>query len=141
MKRRIITAACLMACLSVLSLLGAYNLDRAAGGHVSECSWNVLTAFTALESRKVFFFFLLFLALSALIVGYMLLSRSYIKYKCDMQQVTPDIRTPKPEGQGQYGTARWLDRRRIPEVFTAVRIDEDDPLIQELCDKGAEDLK
>jgi hypothetical protein len=46
----------------------------------------------------VFLFFLLFLALSALIVGDMMLSRSYIKYKSDMQRITPAIRTPKPEG-------------------------------------------
>jgi hypothetical protein len=58
-----------------------------------------------------------------------------------MQRITPAIRTPKPEGQGQYGTAQWLDRQKIPEVFTAVRIDKEDPLIQELLEKGDEDLK
>lgn len=47
------------------------------------------------------------------------------QYKADMIQVTPDIRTPAPAGQGQHGTARWLTKKEIDRVFASCVIDKD----------------
>lgn len=47
------------------------------------------------------------------------------QYKADMIQVTPDIRTPAPAGQGQHGTARWLSKKEIDQVFASCIIDKD----------------
>ena len=47
------------------------------------------------------------------------------QYKADMIQVTPDIRTPAPAGQGQHGTARWLTKKEIDQVFASCIIDKD----------------
>lgn len=47
------------------------------------------------------------------------------QYKADMIQVTPDIRTPAPAGQGQHGTARWLTKKEIDRVFASYIIDKD----------------
>ncbi|MEM5767943.1 MAG: hypothetical protein AAGU32_06600 [Bacillota bacterium] len=140
MKRRGITAAVVMAILMVLSLLGAYNLDRVAGGHPEECSWSLLVSLTGLGNRKVLIFFLLFLTLSAAAVLFMLFEHSYINYKSEMQTVTPAIKTPKAEGQGQYGTARWMEKDEIPDAFTVVQIDRNNPLICRLMDEGRLDL-
>lgn len=141
MKRRVITASAVMLFLSALSLLGAYNLDRAASGHRDECSWDLLRALTGLGNQKVLTFFLLFLLLSAMAVLFMLFEHSYIKYKSDMQTITPAIKTPKAEGQGQYGTARWMEKSEIPEAFTVVQVDRSNPLIRRLMEEGRLDLK
>lgn len=71
----------------------------------------------------------------------MLVMQNYIKYKSDMQSITPDIATPKAEGQGQYGTASWLDSRQYSGAFSAVKIDKQSLLIRELISMGDEDLK
>ena len=71
----------------------------------------------------------------------MLFSRSYIKYKSDMQYVTPDIQTPKAEGQGQYGTAHWLQPGDFDKAFYPVEIDAHSSLIWSLVEHGQDDLK
>lgn len=38
-------------------------------------------------------------------------------HKADMVQITPNIRTPAPYGQGQHGTAKWLKEERFDEVY------------------------
>lgn len=82
-------------------------------------------------------FFLLFLIAAVLFMPF---EHSYINYKSEMQTITPAIKTPKAEGQGQYGTARWMEKDEIPEAFTVVQIDRSDPLIRRLMDKGRADL-
>lgn len=141
MKRRVITASAVMIFLSALSLLAAYNLDRVASGHRAECSWDLLRALTGLGNQKVLIFFLLFLALSATAVLFMLFEHSYIKYKSNMQIITPAIKTPKSEGQGQYGTARWMEKSEIPNAFTVVQTDANAPLIRQLIEEGRLDLE
>ncbi|MEA4932753.1 MAG: hypothetical protein VB071_04080 [Lawsonibacter sp.] len=57
-----------------------------------------------------------------------------------MHVKTPAIKTPKAEGQGQYGTARWMGKDEIPDTFTVVQIDRNNPLIRRLMDEGRSDL-
>lgn len=57
-----------------------------------------------------------------------------------MQTITLAIKTPKAEGQGQYGTARWIKKDEIPEAFTVVQIDRNYPLIRRLMDEGRADF-
>lgn len=38
-------------------------------------------------------------------------------YQSDLMQITPEIATPVPAGQGQYGTARWLKKEEFDQVF------------------------
>lgn len=126
--------------LAWLSLLAAYNLDLVMRGQISQCAVNTTAALVALPQQKVLLFFLIFTGLSALAVFAMAFGHDYIKYRSDMQHLTPYLETPMPTGQGQYGTARWLEPRRIPEVFTVVTVDEDNPLIRKLIQEGTTDL-
>ena len=59
----------------------------------------------------------LFAALVALVLLIFVLTGSGVKYSSSMQRITPDIYTPYPEGQGQFGTARWMDKRKIRKHF------------------------
>lgn len=46
-------------------------------------------------------------------------------YKAEMVQITPDIRTPAPFGQGQHGSARWLRKKEFSKVYDSCVIDGD----------------
>ena len=40
-----------------------------------------------------------------------------------MIEITPEIRTPAPAGQGQHGTAKWLPKEKFDQVFDSDIID------------------
>lgn len=135
MKKRLLISALLQVGLTALSLLAAYNLDLLASGRGRGPSLRLGDALTALADRKVLILFLLLTGLSALGVGCMAFGRSYINYRSNMRRLTPDLETPMAEGQGQYGTARWLEKRRIPSVFTVLKVDRNAPLLRGLIEE------
>lgn len=65
----------------------------------------------------IFFFVLLLLGIITLLVG----GKSF--FKVDMIEITPEIRTPAPAGQGQHGTAKWLPKEKFDQVFDSDIID------------------
>lgn len=40
-----------------------------------------------------------------------------------MIEITPEIHTPVPVGQGQHGTAKWLPNEKFDQVFDSDVID------------------
>lgn len=46
-------------------------------------------------------------------------------YKAEMLEITPDISTPAPAGQGQHGTARWMTEKEKDKYFDTVVINKD----------------
>ncbi|MEG2455106.1 MAG: type IV secretory system conjugative DNA transfer family protein, partial [Oscillospiraceae bacterium] len=120
MKRRYFMATALLLALCVLCLFGAYNLHMALSGGL--CSMNPSAVLAGVQIRNVRLFWYMGCAGSLLAVVWMMVSRSYIKYRSDMQKITPDIEVPKAEGQGQYGTAHWLDPKRFPQVFAVAEV-------------------
>ena len=65
----------------------------------------------------IFFFVLLLLGIITLLVG------GKSSFKVDMIEITPEIRTPAPAGQGQHGTAKWLPKKKFDQVFDSDIID------------------
>lgn len=65
----------------------------------------------------IFFFVLLLLGIITLLVG------GKSSFKVDMIEITPEIRTPAPAGQGQHGTAKWLPKEKFDRVFDSDIID------------------
>lgn len=65
----------------------------------------------------IFFFVLLLLGIITLLVG------GKSSFKVDMIEITPEIRTPAPAGQGQHGTAKWLTKEKFDQVFDSDIID------------------
>ena len=139
MKRKIIISSILMVVASVLSLYISYNVHWVLSGNRKMCSTNPLVLISGLSEPKIRTFFIICLIASALAILYMLVMQSYIKYKSDMQYITPDIETPKAEGQGQYGTARWLNRNKLLKAFAVVQVDQSSPLIKDLMAHGHDD--
>jgi len=140
MKKRMIPAALVLLVFAVASLYLSYNLHWLLQGREGECSADLFAVLRGLGNPRIRNFFLLFLGVSALAVWYMLVAQSYIKYKSDMQQITPDLETPKAEGQGQYGTARWLSHKKLSKAFGSSAIDVNSQTIRELLRHGYDDL-
>ena len=65
----------------------------------------------------IFFFVLLLLGIITLLIG------GKSSFKVDMIEITPEIRTPAPAGQGQHGTAKWLPKEKFDQVFDSDIID------------------
>lgn len=65
----------------------------------------------------IFFFVLLLLGIITLLVG------GKSSFKVDIIEITPEIRTPAPAGQGQHGTAKWLPKEKFDQVFDSDIID------------------
>lgn len=60
-------------------------------------------------------------------------------YKSEMMQVTGRISTPKPDGQCQHGSARWMTADEKNRNFDVYMLDED--MLRELIKHGHDDTK
>lgn len=130
-----------MAVFAVISLYFSYNVHCLLLGNRDLCSANPLVLVSGLGEPRIRTFFILCLIASALFISYMLIMQGYIKYKSDMQYITPDIQTPKAEGQGQFGTARWLKSTDFQKVFSKVKVDDSSDHIKYLKIHGYDDMK
>lgn len=140
MKRRIIAAVGIFLVFSCLSLLLGYNAHQFFSRQYS-FSWSMLVCVTGLSIPTVRSWWVLLEASSLLAAAWMCFGREYVKYKSKMVHVCLDIYTPMAEGQGQYGTARWLAEKDKARVFTMVHVDRGAPLIRELIAHGQDDLE
>jgi type IV secretion system protein VirD4 len=109
----------------MLAVLTAASIFLSANLHsllaVNKLCLTASETFKLMKEKNVLMFFCLFEFLSVSIVIY-LSAQSNLKYKSNMQWITPDIQTPMPEGQNQYGSARWLSKNKYTEVFSAIAL-------------------
>lgn len=95
---------------------------------------------TILAGGKPLRFYLLFTAASALFLVWLLIEQS-IDYKTKTQKIAPGIVTPRPAGQGQHGTARWMSKREVRKTFTGWTIRKSSSPLKELIEAGKNDRK
>lgn len=120
MKKRYVIAACLLV-LSALLVIPVLALDIHAllSRDISLLTLSPLDGWAAVvQIQQVSKMYLLLLAAVALGLVWVLVSGSSLKYRSDMQQITPDIVTPCADGQGQYGTAKWMPKSKYSTCFT-----------------------
>ena len=94
-----------------------------------------------LSGGKALGFYLFLTALAALLLAVVLFTSTYLNYRSDMQMVTPDIATPCAEGQGQFGTARWLSQKEADRYFGIWRISGRNKDLQALLEAGKNDRR
>ena len=140
MKRRITAAVSMFLLFSCLSLILGYNAHQFFS-HQYFFSWSMRVCIRGLAIPAVRSWLALLEGCSLLATVWMCFGREYIKYKSKMIHVCLDIYTPMAEGQGQYGTARWLEEKDKARVFTMVHVDLGTPLLRELIAYGREDLE
>lgn len=132
MKSRIVAAVFTLLLFCALTLFAAYNIHMCLSGQSGLCSIAPATVLAGLAIPQVRGFALLGVATSALIVLWMLFGNSYIKYRNGMREVVPGLWTPEPAGQGQHGTARWMEPKNFGKHFTVVTVDTQSQLVLEL---------
>lgn len=141
MKKRGAAATVTLLFFSCVAVVAAYNIHQLLSRQLFfSCRMGTClqAVFTVPAVRA---WFLLMECFSLLAVAWLLFGREYIKYKSDMLRVCPGIETPKAEGQGQYGTARWLSDKERETVFTCVRLDLKAPELHRLMCQGYDDLE
>lgn len=141
MKRRLVAAAITLLLFSCLAVLGAYNIHQLLSRQLS-FSWRIsVCALGAIQVPAVRRWFGLMECCAGLLIYWIAYSRDYIKFRSKMDHICLDIYTPRAEGQGQYGTARWLTERDKGRAFTAVHVDRGAPMLRELIAHGKDDLE
>lgn len=120
MKKRLIAGGLVLLVFLWLSLMFAGNFGLLITGGVEACTLRPSKMLAALagDPRNVKLFFVLALG-SLLLVLWMLFGHSYLKYKSDMYEVVPGFSIPRPEGQGQHGTAWWMQPRKFAATFAS----------------------
>ena len=61
-------------------------------------------------------------------------------YQSELDEITPDIQTPRAVGQYQHGSARWLRDEEKDKVFNSFFLDPHDPFIKALLDSGYDNI-
>ncbi len=86
---------------------------------------------------------MLFLCLQGfmLILAVMYFFSNLRPYQSDLDEITPDIQTPKAVGQFQHGSARWLKDEEKDKAFHSFALDSDNPEIKKLIATGYDDLE
>lgn len=140
MKRRFIAAAIVLAALWILELPLVYDLDVLLSRR-NDFLWNpvaaVLPVFRSAAMRKLY---LLSALLALLAVAACLTAGSHVYTHSGMQRLTPDIEIPEAAGQGQFGTARFLPRKKYSKAFSAYTLSTDGKYA-ELLKEGKADVK
>lgn len=62
-------------------------------------------------------------------------------YQSDLIKITPNIVTPSPAGQKQFGSARWMTGEEKDTQFTNCLLNKNDKVISHLIKQGDKDFK
>lgn len=81
------------------------------------------------------------LELLVLLLGIIYISINDKTYQSDLIEITPNISTPAPAGQKQFGSARWMTNEEKKKTFPICKIDKTDKVIDYLIKHGYDDLK
>ena len=120
MKRRLIAAGICLVFLLLLSIACAGNLDLLLTQGQAACTLQpALLLKQILATPRALLLALLFAAAGLLCVLWALFGNSYLNYRSNMYEVVPGFKIPRPTGQGQFGTAWWLDPHQYGKCFTA----------------------
>lgn len=141
MKKRIMAAALVLLFFCALMPFAAYNLHMVLSKQISLCSADPAVVVVGLSIPQVRGFVFFGIALVALFEIWLLIGPTYIKYRNGMREIVPGLWIPEPAGQGQYGTARWMEPREYGSSFSVAVLDTNSALITSLIAHGEDDLK
>lgn len=136
MKRRLIAGGLALLFFLWLSLVFASNFGLLLTGRRADCTLfpsGMLAALLA-DPRGVKLFLLL-AAGSVLLVLWMLFGHSYLNYKSDMYEVVPGFSIPRPEGQGQHGTAWFMPQKKFADAFASAEVEKSLSLPPQLLER------
>lgn len=95
---------------------------------------------TVIEVEKVRNLFYVF-SFASIALNMLLLMSMFRRYKSPVVKVTDYISIPAPAGQGQHGSATFMNDKTFKKTFQKNVIHKDHPVIQMLIDGGETDRK
>ena len=95
--------------------------------------WENIGSMAANPQHRVLFFCLEGFVLVLAVMFYLTNLRPY---QSDLDEITPDIQTPKAVGQYQHGSSRWLRESEKDKAFASFVLDPSDPQIEKLLETG-----
>lgn len=112
--------------LFYVSALAAIFLDQTLKHpeHIDAVFHPVRVMVYLMENRQTFWFTVLFFVILLLGCFVLITSGTTNAYQSDLMEITPDIKIPVPAGQGQHGTAKFLEKDKFDDVFDTVIIDK-----------------
>ena len=142
LKRWLVALGAFLAAAGIVLPPLAADVDFFFTKRFEMLTWKPVQGWAAvLAGGKPLQFYLLFCAVVAVLLLWVMFTGSYLNYKNGCQFITPKIRTPLPAGNGEFGTAHWLPKKEYGEVFSIWRIPKRDPGIEALVEAGKEDRK
>jgi hypothetical protein len=86
--------------------------------------------------------FMLFLCLQGfmLILAVMYFLTNLRPYQSDLDEIIPDIKTPKAVGQYQHGSARWLKENEKEKAFDSFVLNSENKVIKALIKSGYDNI-
>ena len=90
---------------------------------------------------KAFWLFLILFGLGILGILWALFGASNSIGRSGMYTVVPGFKIPKPAGQGQYGTAWWMEENEFDTYFQSAGTPAELPLNRELEERYKEERR
>ena len=141
-KPKLVICALIFFIGGMLNLFFSTALDGLLSHKITKLSFPPLTeCLSSLVSSRQHF--LLFLCIQGffLLLAVLFFTTNLYPYKSDLDQVTPEIQTPKAVGQYQHGSARWLTEAEKNTNFNSFLIDPEDNLIKSLIESGYDGIE
>lgn len=139
-KRRIIGIAVFLLTAGLLLPQIAADIHFFFSKEMDALTLNPLEGWTAiLSGGNPLRLYLMLTAIVALLLLWVLFTGSYLNYRSGTWVVTPDIKTPSADGQGQFGTAQWLQPNQISRYYGVWKIPMKNNDFQELMKAGKKD--
>lgn len=101
---------------------------------------NACLASLTSDKQHLLLFIILLLAIIGACAAIYMMERNKEDYASEVCVITSKIKTPVAVGQGQHGTAKWLDKKEYPKLFHAVDLNPGGNRAAELIQHGYDDL-
>ena len=119
-----------------------YYLENYHFPPLEDLVWSPLNGWVVMFSNtKIMQIYLMSDAILALLLFLLIAKGSGVDYQSRMQRITPKIITPCADGQGQCGTARWMEASEKRQVFTVWKVPRRSAGLRELRKTGKSDRK
>lgn len=122
-RRKIISYTIIIIFMAMVSLSLSYNIHTLLTGGEPEL-WSIGKHIEGLKTPQIAKMFLIFISVAGLLVMYMIFSQNHLNYSSGSIRVTPKIKTPRPAGNGQYGTAQLSTQSEMKKLFQTIKMSD-----------------
>lgn len=136
-KQKIIYYTILLIFLTLFSIIASIFIDIVLSNDIDffiNGNFNLTNIISRFfENKKVLQLFALCEAGELLIIAYIVMQQKTKRSNvAELVEVAKGIKIPKSAGEGQYGTARFMKKEEIDQVFDKIVLDKNNPNIQKL---------